>query len=101
MACSCYEEYDNRISEQACLLLACLYFEAVDNFGCDSYESSQTAGCICPETNARAVQARSKLIPDKFGGFHEYSDLVSLYQKGAFNPSNFVCEAPFQPNCDA
>ena len=99
MACSCYAEYDNIISREACLVIACIYFEAVDNFGCDSYESSQTAGCICPETSAKSMQARSNVIPSKFGDVNRFEDFVALYEKGAF--SDFVCDAPFEPNCEA
>lgn len=101
MACSCYAEYDNLIAREACLAIACIYFEAVDNFGCNSYESSQTAGCICPETNAKSLQARSgKLIPNKFGDMPiQYDEIVALYEKGAF--SDFICQAPFEPDCSA
>ena len=100
MACSCYAEYDNLMSREACLVLACVYFEAVDNFGCDAYESSQIAGCVCPETNAKSLQARStKMIPDKFGGLHEYDALLSSFEKGTFAFSDFICEAPFEPSC--
>lgn len=103
MACSCMAEYDNIISEQFCLLLACLYFEAVDTFGCDAYEASQENGCYCPtdsSSNAKSLDHRSVKVVDKFGGLHEYNNLIFMFAKGTLDVSDFFCEGPFDPVCE-
>ena len=100
MACACEDAYDTSVGEELCLVLACLYFQAVDEFGCGAYEDSQDTGCIC-QNNAKAIDAPRVYQPvrDKFGGSHSLHEALELYSKGTLGLADFVCDAPLDPQC--
>ena len=64
MFCSCDATYDDYYEQSVCEELACSYFQAVDQFGCSSFEAGQEQACICP-TLAKKTAPRE--APSKFG----------------------------------
>jgi len=64
MYCSCYDQYDD-LQVPLCLELACTYYQLVDEFGCDAWQSSQENGCIC---EAQKDLPRTYVeVPSKWG----------------------------------
>jgi len=89
MFCGCSEEYDNFVSETLCEELACTYYQAVDELGCDAYETSQENACICE--GSKDVERVYKEVPSKFGP--EPLDMNKS--------TRLICSAPFSPECDS
>jgi len=90
--CSCEDEYGGGIDATICEELACLYYQAVDEFGCDAYETSQENACMCEDINdnrGKEAPRVYKEVPSKFGP-----------EGVQYNPEKRVfCSTPFDAQC--
>jgi len=97
MACSCYGSYDNAFTEEFCLLIACLYYQGVDHFGCSAYAASQGRACECPAKSAEVSSTNNTLeITDKHGKFGPaFKEVIETY-KTSYDRGivNLICEPP-------
>jgi secretory phospholipase A2 len=83
--CSCFDAYDGDTEIDICQEIACVYFQAVDEFGCDAYQTAQGNSCIC-QSEQDTIQTRNyQRVPSKFG--------PSMLTRD-------VCDAPFVPVCN-
>merc|ERR1711964_538147 len=86
MYCACQEEYGDPFSRFACEQLACTYFQAVDEFGCPSFNGGQEDSCICPGKDQEIREVTER--PSKLGPVHP-----------SIRQTEFFCDEPFDAQC--
>jgi hypothetical protein len=86
--CSCYSSFTTSAETSSCQEHACLFYQALDNFGCDAYKTAQGNACMCQSETSATSSRLYQEIPNKFG--------TGLLRR---RTSAFTCDATFYPVC--
>lgn len=104
MICSCRSAYDSPFTENVCEEVACSYFQAVDEFGCSAFYSSQDRACMCPDEISSTPTPSATLNKLK----NSQKQNLSISKFGIKPPMHvmketelIICNVPFEASCDS
>lgn len=97
MICSCRDAYDSPFTENLCEEVACSYFQAVDEFGCSAFYSSQNRACMCAN---ETLTTSSKMMTKQPNGISKFG-IKPPRHTFAKEAELIFCAEPFEAVCDS